>query len=120
MRIFKIFAKQGQVTYEHLKKIFELIGFVLTDTEYKLMINFADENRDGTISSNEFASQIIYARELAPSFDINKWIVASRALLGRYYLLERVGTNEESLKDNLVSEFGQDSTHSGVLTGEQF
>ena len=93
MRIFKIFAKQGQVTYEHLKKIFELIGFVLTDTEYKLMINFADENRDGTISSNEFASQIVYARELAPSFDINKWIVASRALLGRYYLLERVGTN---------------------------
>ncbi len=86
--------------------------------EYKLIINFADENRDGTISSSEFASQIVYARELAPSFDINKWIVASRALLGRFYLLERVSLNLDILKDNLISDFGEESHHSGVLTGE--
>lgn len=67
MRIFKIFAKQGgSISYDHLKKIFELIDFALTDTEFKLMINFADENRDGAISAFEFAHQIVYAKEIAP------------------------------------------------------
>ena len=51
MRIFKIFAKgpQGDISYEHLKKIFDMLGFIMTDVEFKLMINFADENRDGAI-----------------------------------------------------------------------
>ena len=66
MRIFKIFAKNNQVTYEHLKKIFDLIEFKITDNEFKIMIAFADENNDGTISSYEFANQIIFARELSP------------------------------------------------------
>ena len=57
MRIFKIFAKQGgAISYDHLKKIFELVDFPLTNVEYKLMINFADENRDGSISAFEFAN----------------------------------------------------------------
>lgn len=90
-RVFKIFAKNnGVISYEHLKKIFDMLGFVMTDVEFKLLINFADENRDGSISYQEFANQIVYAKELAPQFDINKWIVASRALLGRYYLLDRL------------------------------
>jgi hypothetical protein len=49
-----------------LKKIFELVDFPLTDTEFKLMINFADENRDGVISAFEFAHQIVHAKEIAP------------------------------------------------------
>ncbi len=81
LRIFKIFAKQGGfITYDHLKKIFELLGVNLSETEFNLMVRFADETNDGLISAYEFASQIIYARELAPQFDVNKWIVASRAL----------------------------------------
>ena len=82
MRIFKIFAKPPTmcINYDHLKKIFELVGFNLTDTEFRLLVRFADESNDGTISANEFANQIIYAREIAPQFDINKWIVASRNL----------------------------------------
>jgi Ca2+-binding EF-hand superfamily protein len=81
MRIFKIFAKQqGQITYEHLKKIFDLIGFQMNEPEFNLMTRFADETGDGWISAFEFANQIVYAKELAPQFDINKWIVASRFL----------------------------------------
>ena len=80
VRIFKIFAKQGSISYEHLRKVFEYTGIPLSDTEYKLLITFADENRDGSISVAEFASQIVYAKEIAASFDVNKWIVASRAL----------------------------------------
>ena len=38
----------------------------MTDIEYKLLINFADENRDGAISASEFANQIVYAKELSP------------------------------------------------------
>ena len=67
MRIFKIFAKNnGPISYDHLKKIFDMIGFPLTEVEFKLMINFADENRDGSISSMEFANQIVYAKKIAP------------------------------------------------------
>lgn len=65
--MFKIFAKNnGVISYEHLKKIFDMLGFVMTDVEFKLLINFADENRDGSISYQEFANQIVYAKELAP------------------------------------------------------
>jgi len=65
-RIFKIYSKQGGfITYDHLKKIFELIGLMLTDVEFKLMVRFADETNDGLISAYEFASQIIYAKELS-------------------------------------------------------
>lgn len=50
MRIFKIFAKQnGFITYDHLKKIFELIGFNLNDQEFNLLVRFADESADGLI-----------------------------------------------------------------------
>ena len=57
MRIFKIFAQQNSyVTYEQIKKIMELIGFTLSDTEYKLLIRFADEYNDGHISASEFAT----------------------------------------------------------------
>lgn len=81
LRIFKIFAKQtGFVNYEHLKKIFEMVGFAMSDQEFALLVRFADESADGQVSAAEFANQVIYARELAPQFDINKWIVASRYL----------------------------------------
>ena len=67
MRIFKIFAKQnGYINYDHLKKIFEIVGFNLNDNEFNLLVRFADESADGQISANEFANQIIYAKELAP------------------------------------------------------
>lgn len=66
MRIFKIFSKNGFISYEHLRKIFDLIEFKLTDTDYKLLVTFADVNNDGNISSFEFANSIIFAREIAP------------------------------------------------------
>ncbi len=66
MRIFKIFAKNGNISYDHLRKIFDIIEFPLTEVEVKLMINFADENRDGVISASEFAFQVVHAKEIAP------------------------------------------------------
>jgi isopropylmalate/homocitrate/citramalate synthase len=67
----------------------------------------------------------VYAKELAPQFDINKWIVASRYLQGNGLLLERVNLHIEVLKDILQSEYGSqnaeaDGRATGVLTGEQF
>lgn len=95
-----------------------MVGFTMTDIEFKLLINFADENRDGAISASEFAHQIVFAKELSPQFDINKWIVASRSLMGRYYILDRLSGNIDLLKDALISDHGKDGVHSGVLTGE--
>lgn len=48
MRIFKIFAKQqGFITYDHLRKVFELIGFNLNENDFSLLTRFADESADG-------------------------------------------------------------------------
>ena len=54
------------------------------------MTRFADESADGLISAVEFANQIVFAKELSPQFDINKWIVASNYLDGNGMLLERI------------------------------
>jgi hypothetical protein len=67
----------------------------------------------------------VYAKELAPQFDINKWIVSSRYLQGNGLLLERVNLHIDVLKDILQSEYGSqqaeaDGRATGVLTGEQF
>lgn len=67
-----------------------MIEFNFTDTEFKLLIHFADENGDGVISAYEFSHQIVNVKEIGPSFDLNKWIVASRVLDGRYKLLEKI------------------------------
>jgi Ca2+-binding EF-hand superfamily protein len=57
MRIFKIFAKQnGVINYDHLRKIFELVGFGMSEQEFNLLTRFADESADGQISSSEFAN----------------------------------------------------------------
>jgi hypothetical protein len=65
------------------------------------------------------ANQIQYAREIAPQFDISKWIVASRMLNGRYVILEKISAQTDILKDALIAEAGSEGGHhSGVLTGE--
>ena len=73
----------------------------MNDQEFNLLTRFADESGDGWISAFEFANQIVYAKELAPQFDINKWIVASRYLQGNGLLLERVSMHIDVLKDIL-------------------
>ena len=66
-RIFKIFAKQnGTITYDHLKKIFELVGYNLNDSDFNLLTRFADESAGGLINASDLTNQIIYAREIAP------------------------------------------------------
>jgi hypothetical protein len=74
------------------------------------------------INAADLASQITFAREIAPQFDINKWIVASRYLEGNCKILEAIFANLEVVKDIMHSEslrFGGDQA-SGVLTGDQF
>ncbi len=99
----------------------------MNDIEFNLLTRFADESAEGQISAFEFANQIVYARELAPQFDINKWIVASRYLQGQGVLLERINMHIDVLKDILQSEHGasgnsseNDGKATGVLTGDQF
>jgi len=58
LKIFRIFAK-GQppsITYQNLKKIFDLIGFSMNEQEFNLMTRFADESADGLIQATEFAN----------------------------------------------------------------
>jgi len=121
-RIFKIFMKQGNsISYGDLKKIMELIQFPLNELQFRLLVNFADENGEGHIPAMDLASQIQYAKQIAPSFDINKWMVASRALNGRFLILERILLKIDLIKDTIASDPSIDTgSHSGVMTGEQF
>ena len=71
----------------------------MNEQEFNLMTRFADESADGLIQANEFANQIVFAKELSPQFDINKWIVASRYLNGNSLLLDRVHMHLDVLND---------------------
>jgi hypothetical protein len=63
-----------------------------------------------------------FSKELKPVFDINRWIIASRDLNGRYKLLEMVREKKDqiiaSLNENHKSPNGGPS--SGVISGEEF
>jgi hypothetical protein len=93
------------ITYEHLQKIFDLVGYALSDNDFSLLVRFADETGHGNINAAELANQIIYAREIAPQFDVNKWIVASRYLEGNDSILQTVQQHLDVLKDIMQSEF---------------
>ena len=48
--IFGIFTKQGGfIEYFHIRKIFELIDFPVTDKEFEIITLYADETGVGTI-----------------------------------------------------------------------
>lgn len=91
MRIFDIFCKQGGfISFDDLRKILDLIEFPHTDHQFELIKRYADENNQGTLHAYEFVNQILFSKEIVPSFDIYRWIVASRELGGRYQLLEMI------------------------------
>ena len=67
LKILKRYAKQnGQITYESLRKVFDLVGYQLNDSNFNLLVRFADEQGDGHVIATDLANQIIYAREIAP------------------------------------------------------
>lgn len=122
MRIFDIFCKQGGfISFADLGKILELIEFSHTEHQFELIKRYADENNQGTVHAYEFVNQILFSKEITPSFDIYRWVVASRELAGRFRLLEMVQAASESIKDQLIARYGDaDGKHSGVLTAENF
>ena len=122
MRIFDIFCKQGGfISFDDLRKILDLIEFPHTDHQFELIKRYADENNQGTLHAYEFVNQILFSKEIVPSFDIYRWVVASRELGGRYQLLEMIQGSVESIRDQMITRFGDaDGKHSGVLTVENF
>jgi Ca2+-binding EF-hand superfamily protein len=122
LRIFEIFCKQGGfISFEDLGKILNLIEFDCSDHQFELIKRYADETNQGTVHAYEFVNQIIFSKEIAPSFDIYRWIVAARELSDRYRLLEMVQVAMETMKDQLITRHGDaDGRHSGVLTAVDF
>ena len=128
--IFGIFTKQGGfIEYFHIRKIFELIDFPITDKEFDIITLYADETGVGTILAYDLMQQIINAERVAPQFEIYKWIIASRELGGRVHLLETVLDRIEHLNEAIDMRYGADVKIQGgeahrepprVLTGEQF
>mmetsp|Transcript_42490 Transcript_42490/g.65148 ORF Transcript_42490/g.65148 Transcript_42490/m.65148 type:complete len:290 (-) Transcript_42490:1577-2446(-) len=121
-RLFDIFCKQGGfITFQDLGKILDLIEFGHSEPQFELIRRYADESNQGTIHAYEFLNQILFSKEIAPSFDIYRWVVASRELAGRYKPLEQVQASVESIKDQMITRYGDaDGKHSGVLTAENF
>lgn len=119
MRLFKIYQKDGNITYPILEKIFNLIEFNFNETDFRLMTTFADEDANGYISALEFAIAVSNAEQVAPVFDINKWIVASRELEGRFDLLELSLREMEFLRD-MLNTSAVEGKHSGILNGDEF
>jgi Ca2+-binding EF-hand superfamily protein len=91
MHIFEIFCKKsGFISYADLKKIIDLIDFAITEKQFELLCMYADEEGQQNIHAYELAQQIENAEVVAPQFDIQKWIIASRELVGRHHLLALV------------------------------
>lgn len=122
MRIFDIFCKQGGfISFEDLRKILDLIEFPVTEHQFELVRRYADENNAGTLHAYEFVNVIIYSKEITPSYDVYRWIVASRELAGRFRLLELVQAAIESVRDQMLARYGDaEGKHSGVLTADNF
>jgi Ca2+-binding EF-hand superfamily protein len=120
MRIFEIFCKQGGfISFEDLRKILDLIEFPVTEQQFELIRRFADENNAGTVHAYEFVQLVAHSKEITPSYDVHRWIVASRELAGRYRLLELLQGAIESIKEQMLTRYGDaEARHSGVLTAE--
>lgn len=122
MGIFQIFCKKsGFISYGDLRKIIQLLDFDLKDSEFELIIMFADETATESIHAYELALQICEAETVAPQFDIYKWIRASLELEGRYQLLEQVFEVMPGILQSIKEEYGHDKPYElNVLTAEQF
>jgi len=112
----KIAQGHNYLTYDQLKTALTLIDYPLSDQEFELLVHFADENREGAVSAYDLANEIQFARAIAPSFDLNKWLLASRELEHRFHLLELVYERIDSVRDAL----NRDGPSIGVITGAQF
>lgn len=84
-------CKQGGIiSFDGLAKILKLIEFNYTDNEFELIKRYADESNQGTVHAYDFLDLIRFSKQISPSFDVHRWVVASRELQGRYKLLEMI------------------------------
>ena len=121
--IFEHFQKQGGlITYDNLRTILELISFEISEADFNLLTLFADENKSGQILAYDLSQQIIHAEQIAPQFEIYKWIIASRELQGKSNLLEVMVEHMDKVTAAIAEDYaGPNKAHqSKVLTGEQF
>lgn len=113
--------KGGFLPLKRLREILDLIEFHYTEHDFELIQRYADEGNSGTIHAYEFMNQILFSKEVAPCFDICRWLNASKELNGRYRLLELVREQIESIREHLITRFGDnDGKHSGIITVNDF
>lgn len=87
--VFKIYWKQsGFISYDHLRRIFEILEFPLSDKEFDILVLYADETNQQTVHGHDLLQQILNAEQLAPTFNIFQWKLAATMLDGKVGLLE--------------------------------
>ena len=99
------------------------MGFVdypLTEKDLDMILQFADEEGTGKLQAFEFANEIMFSKELAPAFDISRWITASKELMSRAYILERVFEHLDLIKDFMQQDKGTNEKQSSILSGAEF
>ena len=84
-----------------------------------LITSFADEDANGVISSGEFSQAVSFAKQVAPIFDLNKWVMASRELEGRFDLLEVLQQDIDLVRD-MINTSAAEGKHSGIINGDEF
>ena len=100
--VFKIYWKQnGFITYDHLRRIFEILEFPLSDKEFDVLVLYADESNMQSIHGHDLLQQIMNAEQLAPTFNIFQWKFAARELDGKVGLLEQVYSVLTQLNDHI-------------------
>lgn len=51
--VFAIYWKNGFITYDQLRQIFQILDFPLTEKEFDILILYADENNQQSIHAHE-------------------------------------------------------------------
>ena len=65
--IFGIFGKKsGFITYAEFRKILELISFEISESDFNLIVTYADETKSETFFVHELVQSIIHAEVIAP------------------------------------------------------
>jgi len=91
---------------DQFKEVMGFVDYPLTEKDLDMILQFADEEGTGKLQAFEFANEIMFSKELAPAFDISRWITASKELMSRAYILERVFEHLDLIKDFMQQDKG--------------
>jgi hypothetical protein len=86
--IVQIFSKEsGFITKKNLGDIFKLCSYSITQEQLDLIILYADEGNQGSLLAYDIIDRIKFATQVAPEFNVQKWIESTFLLSGKRDLL---------------------------------